>query len=213
MTRENSVIKQLRRGIASHQAGKLDEAQRSYERVLKAEPRNVDANHFLGVIKGQKGDPARALQLIDFAAQQAPASPIILMHRGNALKALARHEEALASYDRALAIQPTYVDAWANKGMSLMALDRRADAIASFRRALALQPGHALANFNLGIALLPTDRETAAACLDRTLGLQPKYTDARFVRCVAELPMLYERRSGDRPLPDRLQRAARPPSR
>ena len=192
MARENSVIKQLRRGIASHQAGKLDEAQRSYERVLKAEPRNVDANHFLGVIKGQKGDPARALQLIDFAAQQAPGSPVILMHRGNALKALARHEEALASYDRALAIQPTYVDAWANKGMSLMALDRRADAIASFRRALALQPGHALANFNLGIALLPTDRETAAACLDRTLALQPKYTDARFVRCVAELPMLYD---------------------
>ena len=61
MARENSVIKQLRRGIASHQAGKLDEAQRSYERVLKAEPRNVDANHFLGVIKGQKGDPAGVL--------------------------------------------------------------------------------------------------------------------------------------------------------
>src|SRR6478672_5582707 len=148
MARENSVIRLLQRGLAAHQAGRLDEAQRDYERVLKAEPRHVDANHFLGVIKGQKGEAAKALQLIALAAKQAPRSPIILMHHGNALKAVGRHGEALDSYDRALAIESRYADAWANRGMSLMALDRRADAVASFRRALELQPGHALASFN-----------------------------------------------------------------
>jgi predicted O-linked N-acetylglucosamine transferase (SPINDLY family) len=192
MARESSVIRLLRRGLASHQAGRLDEAQRDYERVLKAEPRHVDANHFLGVIKGQKGEAAKALQLIALAAKQAPRSPIILMHHGNALKAVGRHGEALDSYDRALAIESRYADAWANRGMSLMALDRRADAVASFRRALELQPGHALASFNLGVAALPTDRELAIACLDRTLAAQPGHADARFVRCVAELPAIYD---------------------
>jgi protein O-GlcNAc transferase len=191
MARENSVIRLLQRGLAAHQAGRLDEAQRDYERVLKAEPRHVDANHFLGVIKGQKGESAKALQLIAVAAKQAPRSPVILMHHGNALKAVGLHREALDSYDRALTVQPGYADAWANRGMSLMALDRRADAVASFRRALDLQPGHALASFNLAVAVLPTDRALAITCLDRTLASRPQHADARLVRCVAELPENY----------------------
>ena len=111
---------------------------------------------------------------------------------GNILKALGRHHEALASYDRAVSLKPNYADAWTNRGMSLLALDRRPDAVASFRRALELQPDHAQASFNLAVALLPTDRELAIISLDRTLASCPRFADARFVRCVAELPPIYD---------------------
>src|SRR5262249_34125742 len=49
-------------------------------------------------------------------------------------------EEALASYDKALAIQPNYPDALLSRGIALEALDRAAEALASYERALQIQP-------------------------------------------------------------------------
>ena len=39
----------LRRATSSYQAGNLDEVQKLYERILKAEPRNAEAKRLLSV--------------------------------------------------------------------------------------------------------------------------------------------------------------------
>jgi tetratricopeptide (TPR) repeat protein len=63
-----------------------------------------------------------------------------LTNRGAALHDLHRHDEALASLDQALAIQPSHVDALYNRGLVLHQLQRYRDAIDSYDRALALRP-------------------------------------------------------------------------
>ncbi len=60
------------------------------------------------------------------------------------LAALGRRDEALAAYDRALALDPTLAQAWYNKGVSLDALGRRDEALAAYDRALALDPNDAM---------------------------------------------------------------------
>ncbi len=62
---------------------------------------------------------------------------------------LARFEEALASYDRALALKLARCgETWSNRGNALLALARFDDALASYDRAIALDPDHADAHHN-----------------------------------------------------------------
>ncbi len=63
-----------------------------------------------------------------------------LSNRGNILQKLHRFEEALASYEAALALRSTYVDAWCGRGVALKELGRFAEALASFEAALAIDP-------------------------------------------------------------------------
>src|SRR5260370_42260868 len=54
-----------------------------------------------------------------------------------------RFEEALASYDRAIALKPDYSEALGNRGYILKELKLFEEALASYDRAIALDPGYA----------------------------------------------------------------------
>jgi tetratricopeptide (TPR) repeat protein len=53
-----------------------------------------------------------------------------------------RLDEALASYDRALAVRPQYAEALSNRGITLQNLKRFDEALVSYDRALAVRPAH-----------------------------------------------------------------------
>jgi tetratricopeptide (TPR) repeat protein len=61
---------------------------------------------------------------------------------GNALCKLGRYEEAISSYDAALAIKPDYPAALYNKGFVLGNLGRYEEAISSYDAALAIKPDY-----------------------------------------------------------------------
>lgn len=228
MAKQNYVPKLLQRGYTAQQQGNLAEARHCFERVLKAEPHNLDAIHLLGIVKGQEGDNASALRLLEAAAQRLPAGPIgavILSNLGNVQHTLGQTHEALATYERAIKIDPKYAKLWLNRGVALSAvgqyeeaidsynrvtgltdavcygrgkaleqLGRREEAIASYRRAIEANPNFADAHFQLALTLIRTgtDRELSVTSLDRTIALKPGLAGARLVRCLAELPILYE---------------------
>ena len=58
---------QLAQAVKLHGAGQLSQAQALYASILKQQPRNFDALHFLGGIALQTGDPQEAVTLIDKA--------------------------------------------------------------------------------------------------------------------------------------------------
>ena len=80
-----------------------------------------------------------------------PISPNSINNRGNALKGLERIEEALAGYDRAIALKPDYALAHNNRGICLDDLMRCEEALSSFRTALALQPDYGDAHWNVAV--------------------------------------------------------------
>ena len=101
-----------------------------------------------------------------------------LANRGNALGELGRYEEALASFERAIAAEPDFAEAHYNRGNALAALGRGDEAIASYDRALALEPKHVAALNNRGIALQSGRRfEAALASYERALALDPDDAD------------------------------------
>jgi tetratricopeptide (TPR) repeat protein len=61
-----------------------------------------------------------------------------------------RFDEALASYDRALAVRPDHAEALKNRGNTLQELERFDEALASYDRALVVRPDDAEALNNRG---------------------------------------------------------------
>ncbi len=90
-----------------------------------------------------------------------------------------RPDEALASYDRALAVQRDHAGALCNRGVTLHELKRFDEALAGYDRALAVRPDYVEALFNRGITLQELKRfEEALASYDRALLLRPTYAEA-----------------------------------
>ena len=95
------------------------------------------------------------------------------------MKELERFEEALAGYDRALALQPDHAEALNDRGNILNELKRFEEALASYDRALAVRPDYVEPLSNRGISLSGLGRfEEALASYNRALKVQPDFSKA-----------------------------------
>ena len=77
-----------------------------------------------------------------------------LVTRGEELRAAGRHQEAIAWFDRALAINPHSPPALFGKGNALVAIQRELDAAACYDQILALDPTNTKALYSKGCALV-----------------------------------------------------------
>ena len=173
------VAELLAAGLAHHQAGRVAEAEVSYRQVLAAMPDHADALHLLGVIAYQFGQHQAAIQLIGRAIQYNGSDPSYYCSCGLVLQSLKRLDEAVASYDRALALKPDFAEALNNLGTTLQALARFDEALESYDRALALGPDYPAALNNRGNTLRQLARfDEALDSYDRALALKPDYAAA-----------------------------------
>ncbi len=96
--------------------------------------------------------------------------------------------EALAAFDRAIALKPDDAGAWCNRGAALQRLGRYDDALAAFETGISHAPSNVMAHFNRANLLCLARRyEEAEAGYARTVTLDPHLFDAHFNRGVAAL--------------------------
>jgi predicted TPR repeat methyltransferase len=67
-----TIEQSLHQGVASHKAGKLEEAERLYRAILQSQPTHPDANHNLGVIAVSVNKAEAALPLFKAALEANP---------------------------------------------------------------------------------------------------------------------------------------------
>ena len=166
-------------GVALHQQGKLAEAARIFEEVLRQQPNNFAALHLLGVIAAQTRRTERAVELLRKAIGVNAKVAAAHSNLGIALRNLKRLDEALASYDKAIALKPDYAEAYSSRGTALHDLKRPEEALASYNKAISLKPDYAEAHNNRANTLLDLKRpEEALASYDRAIALKPGYAEA-----------------------------------
>src|SRR5262249_24931376 len=141
----------FREASALHQHGKLAEAERLYNEVLRRHPTHFDALHRLAVVAAQTKQNERAADLFRRAVKLNAKIPAVHRNFGMALFELKRFKEALASYDRAIALKPDYAECYNSRGLALQELKRPAEALAAFDKAIALKPDFAEPYFNRGL--------------------------------------------------------------
>jgi predicted O-linked N-acetylglucosamine transferase (SPINDLY family) len=109
----------LDHAIALHRAGRLNEAQAIYQRILSANPDDAGALQLLGAIAHQTGRHGEAVALIQRSLAMAPSGKQALNNLGEALRATGQVEASVAAFRQALHVDPGYVKARSNLLMTL----------------------------------------------------------------------------------------------
>ncbi|MDB5467586.1 MAG: uncharacterized protein JWQ46_2348 [Phenylobacterium sp.] len=149
--------------VAHQRAGRLAEAERLYRKVLQQRPADAVANHNLGAVLAQSGQPEESLAFLKSALQAEPGQGQYWLSYARGLLACGRAEDALQLLDTGrqrglsgLALDGMAAQAQADLGAAHSANGRQAQAIAACRRAVALRPDFAEAHVHLAAALCET---------------------------------------------------------
>ena len=98
---ELTLDQALQKGIEAHKAGKIQEADRYYTAILKANPKHSDANHNMGVLAVGVGKLEQAIPFFKIALEANPNAAQFWLSYIDALIRLDRMADAKAVFDKA----------------------------------------------------------------------------------------------------------------
>ncbi len=96
----------FRSGVAAQKAGRLDEAEAAFKRVLRAGGKLAFVYNNLGIIYQQRGDQGRAISQFREAIRIQPDYPAPHILLGSSLLALGQVPEASRELERAVKLAP-----------------------------------------------------------------------------------------------------------
>jgi tetratricopeptide (TPR) repeat protein len=175
----DKIVQELKTALGLHASGRLNEASAIYEQILKEDALQVDAMHLLGVVALQKGNLARAVDLISKAIVLKPDEASFHSNLAEALRLAGHLDQARQCCLTALRLKPDYAEAANNLGLILSAQEKYKDAIDWYRNAIRFNPKFAMAHNNLGNALLQSgERVQAIEEFREALKLDPNLAEA-----------------------------------
>jgi predicted TPR repeat methyltransferase len=170
----------------AYQEGRHADAARLFQDVLGTNPAHIPALYGLGVIHFQGSQFGQAENLFAETERLDPLFADGACMRGVTLVRLGRPDDALAAFDRALAVRPDFIEALSNHATTLLELGRYREGLEELDRVLLLDPNHVLSLNNRGNALFALRRyEEAVETYDRALAIYPDFADARQNRLLA----------------------------
>lgn len=129
----------------AHMAGDTPTAQGLYARLVKQQPKHIDARYLLGTLLAEQGELDSALEQLKGAARLMPGSPMIQTNLGNVYLKLGKLTQACDCYQRALKSNPGVAETHFNLGLAQQQLGQLAQAIHSFEHSIRLQPDFTVA--------------------------------------------------------------------
>jgi serine/threonine-protein kinase len=138
-----------------------DRAIAACEAARKLDDRLPEVHTTLGQVLKMTGKPAEAVGEFERALAEQPSSIDALLGLADAYRATGS-PQALATYRRALALQPSYWAVYNQFGFFYYRSGRYADAIPMFRQAIRRRPDSVRVYNNLGAALFKIDRFSEA---------------------------------------------------
>ena len=135
--------------------------------------------YYLGLAQLQQRKFAEAADSLGKSIKIAPRHAAVHTLLGIALKELGRHEKALKSFNRAIAEQQDFVDAYIQFANLVVDLGRPSEAIAAYDRLLRSRPDFADGWSNRSVLLHSVGRHAdALASSERAIELRPDFPEA-----------------------------------
>ena len=172
--------KTIHDAIAHHQQGRLREAESIYLDLLLKQPNDVDALHYLGVLRMRQGRRDEAIDFVKRALKLAPRNADAWNNLGNMLLAANDEKAAELAYTNTTNLKPDNAEAWYNLANLLRRQRRRDEAVRCYRRVLDLNPKFAGAYENIALLFLRIGRpDLTADVYRRWLAVEPDNPIAR----------------------------------
>lgn len=139
----------FQQAVKLHEAGELDKAENLYRQILETAPDNADILNLLGMIAQAKGIHDQACNWFYKASRQAPSSAHIYFNLGLSLFNDNKPIEAIAAYQKSIALQSDIKETYNYLAEVYRALGETENAISNYQKALRLDPQYLDAKINL----------------------------------------------------------------
>ena len=156
------ISNKLKLGLERQVAGRLDDALKIYQDILKSYPDNFHALQLSGMISAQNKDFPKALDYLSRALQIDDKEPNVLNNHGVVSKEMGFYEAALVSYGKAIQINPNHYEAHNNRGVVLKQLGEHETAVKCYENAIIIKPDYLAAHLNQANLLQEIGRLDAA---------------------------------------------------
>ena len=142
-------------------------------------PLQEQINSIIALISS--GQTQEALDAAEAKIKDYPNEPILYNISGACYAGLGQLDNAIISYEKALAIKPDYADAHNNLGNALIRLGKLDAAVNSLEKALAIKPDYPDAYFNLGNSFQKLGQLNAAVnSYEKAIAIRPDYVEAHY---------------------------------
>jgi len=177
--------------------GQLDESQKIYSSILKSFPNNQEAKKELSILGLRKplnpsqkqldevihlyssGLIQNALTENQLLIESFPNNPLLLNINGVCYSLIGPIESAINSFEKAIALNPNYVEAYYNLGAAYQQIHKLENAAESYEKAISLKHAYPEAHNNLGIIMLELKQlDMAVKSLEWAVAYNSDYAEA-----------------------------------
>lgn len=179
MQSSSGIRTSLQQGMAFFKAGRMQDAERTFQLALSMDSKNINALQLLGVIQFQTGRFKQGEQLLRRAIKQGPNIPDLHFNLGNMLEQQGKLKQAAVAFENAIKLGMGGDQAHNNLGMVQSKLDRLKEAEASLLKAIDINPKNPSALSNYGLLLRKQDRaDEAVKILEQVIAIEPRFVEA-----------------------------------
>jgi len=171
-----SIQNLLNRAVELHNTGNVEAAKKHYQQVLKIDPKQPIALHYLGLALHQLGQFKQAIKCFVRAIELTPKDHEIYRNIALTYQTLGDTQKAEDCLHQALDLNPNYALAYLNLGILYKNTQRVEQSEQSYRKAIALEPNDTAAYSNLGNLLMNLQRlDEAEDCFNKAISIDPNY--------------------------------------
>lgn len=135
---------QLQPIIGMLQQGQVAQAEQMLRQLTAMHPGHPDVLHLLAMAAKQKGDAENAERYFKESLKAEPSQPAVHANYANLLSGLnGREQDAVASYRKAVELEPNFATGWYNLALMLSEVGSLADALDAAKRHEKLTQGNA----------------------------------------------------------------------
>ena len=167
--------------VKNHQKNKLKEAQELYVKILKIDPKYINAHNNLGLLFDNTGDYQKAIDCFEKVIEINPNNAGAYNNLGNIFKSLGEKQKAKDCYKKAIEIEPNFAMAHNNLGVIFQDLNLNKKAMDCYEKAIEINPNYSKSYNNLGIVFQNTgEYQKAADCYKKAIEIDPNFKDTHF---------------------------------
>ena len=196
-----SVDKALLKAKSHSKKGEVEKAQKLYQAILNAFPKNKRAQQGLVALNKSKqpaatqdppqdtinqliqlynqGQLAVVVQQAQALTEQYPGAFFVWNILGAAAAQSGELDKAIIAFETVISLKPDSADAYYNVSNALKEQGKLEEAIEGYNKALAIKPDYAEAYNNMGVTLQEQDRlEEAIEAYNKALAIKPDFAEA-----------------------------------
>ena len=180
MNKKNLKIQQiLSLAIENHKKNNLELAESLYNRILKIDSNQFQANYLLGSLYLQTKNFNKAIKLLNNAIQIQPDHADSYHNLGFAFIELGEFKKAIQLLNKVIKINPDHIDVYYNLGNAFKQLRDFNNAEIYYKKAIKLKPSNAKAYNNLGNVLKESGKiKESIFFYQKAIQIQPNHAKA-----------------------------------